>query len=162
MEVNVQKFNQIEKGVSMKTEELFEFAPGQEPISFAPVGGDLERIGVDSRKKIILFPPSGGQESPKKITISVWVPEKGKSISREVVEQWCKENGWELATGFELASFYETAWNDYSKKEISEKELSAKLDFLGANAVATGDDYEGNYVATSKAQWDYSLTLFSP
>ncbi|PJC69633.1 MAG: hypothetical protein CO014_02330 [Candidatus Tagabacteria bacterium CG_4_8_14_3_um_filter_41_8] len=161
MTMESEKFNQPERRDSMKTEEIFELTPEQEPISFTPVGGDLEKIGIDSKEKLVLFPPEEQQEISKTITVSFFIPEKGKPINREAIERWCKENGWRLATGFELASLYEKLWKDYNEKKIDERELNEKLYSL-RSAVAIGDSCKGNYVATSKPNWDYSLTLFSP
>ncbi len=143
----------------MRTEEIFELTIEQEPISFTPVGGDLEKIGIDRKEKIVLFPPKEQWKTSKTI-ISFFIPEKGKPINCEAIGHWCKENGWRLATGFELASLYEKLWKDFDEKKIEERELNEKL-YLLRSAVAIGDSYKGNYIATSKPNWDYSLTLYS-
>ena len=80
MTIESEKFNQLERRDSMKTEEFFELTLEQKPISFTPVGGDLEKIGVDSKEKIVLFPPrnpsvwaaGGGGATASCLQFPVW------------------------------------------------------------------------------------------
>lgn len=150
----------------MKAKEVFELTLTQEPIFFTPVGGNdnLKKIGLNDREEIVLTPPKEQEGAPKTLNMSFFIPEKGKPFDRNVVEQWCKENGWRLATGFELASLANKLWSDLEKEYEQDKERGhnyEKLDSL-TFAVALGDSYKGNYVATTVPQWDWSLTVYSP
>lgn len=98
------------------------------------------------------------------MNISFFIPEKGKPVDRNVIEQWCKENGWRLATGFELASLANKLWSEIEKEYEHNKEQGHDYEKMYSLtfAVALGDSYKGNYVATTVPQWDLSLTLYSP
>lgn len=174
-----EKFNKINKlesegGESMyvNTDETFELMLEQEKISFYPVGGDLEKIGVNRKEEIVLLPPQEDQERfSKNETIGFLVLKKGESVDREVMEKWCKENGWRLATGFELASLHNKLWKEAGDKiDRRKKVLSSdqeQLDDVYSNlsllkrVVAIGDSHNGNYVSTTIPNWDWMLTLYS-
>lgn len=169
------KFNKPERREPMDIDPniIFELVTKQEPISFSPVGGDLEKIGIDRKEKIILLPPKENNEYfSKNKTVSFLILNKEKPVNREEVEKWCVKNGWRLATGFELASLHEQLWKKFDDDMERRKKLPqsdpekfktdySKLKSL-EHSVAVGDNHKGNHVATTVPQWDWALTLYSP
>lgn len=168
------KFNKPERRESMNIDpNIFELVTKQEPISFSPVGGDLEKIGIDRKEKIILLPPKEDNEYFfKNKTVGFLILNKGEPVNHEEVEKWCVKNGWRLATGFELASLHKQLWKEFdddleSRKKLPPLDLErsknnySKLASL-EHTVAIGDNYKGNHIATTVPQWDWSLTLYSP
>lgn len=141
--------------MDVEIREVCSLITGQASISFNPVGGDLEKIGVDRRVKITLFPEK--EKTVEKI-IGFLVLAKGHPISREILKQECQRKGWRLATAFELAALLEVLFANNISKEIKH----SVEDNLKTVVVALGDSFSGNYVAISKPNWDWSLTLFAP
>ena len=168
-------FNQPERSESMNIDpdKIFELVLKQDPISFSPVGGDLENIGINKQEKIVLLPPKEDHEYfSKNKTVGFLKLKKGESINREAMEKWCNENGWKLATGFELASLYKQLWKKFDDDVERRKKLPTsdperfKTDYSELesleHAVAINDKYKGNHIATTVPQWDWALTLYSP
>lgn len=168
------KFNKPERNESMNIDpdKTFEFTPKQEPISFSPVGGDLEKIGIDSKEKIILLPPKEDNEYfSKNKTAGFLILNKEEAVNCEEIKKWCAKNGWRLATGFELANLYEQLWKEFGDDVERRKKLTtsdperfkndySKLASL-EHTIAVGDNYKGNYVSATVPQWDWALTLYS-
>lgn len=167
------KFNKPERRESMNIDpNIFELVTKQEPIFFSPVGGDLEKIGIDRKEKIILLSPEDNEYFSKNKNIGFLILNKEEPVNREEVEKWCVKNGWRLATGFELASLHKQLWKEFDDDMERRKKLPpsdpeqsknnySKLASL-EHTVAIGDNYKGNYVATTVPQWDWLLTLYSP
>jgi len=146
----------------VEIEREFGFEPHKKPFRSGFVGGWLrdEDVGLKIGEKII-FIPSGRQRAVE--IIGFLVPEEGETVSHEIIKRWCRENGWRLASGFELASLRER-WLEEFYRKLNEGYYEGYDEkfWLLTFAVALGNTYKGNYIFTTRSNWDWALSVFPP